>query len=54
MDGSATTWVRGVGFVFGAALFWIGYFDLKDRLRPEPRRALLAYRVAPSLGLPSG
>lgn len=67
MDGTATTWVRGVGFVFGAALFWIAYFDLKDRLRPEPRRALLAafalgglsagvawlaYRALPALGLP--
>lgn len=32
---------RGLGFVAGGALFWLMYFDLKDRLQPEPRRLLL-------------
>jgi len=60
--------VRGLGFVAGGALFWVMYFDLKDRLRPEPRRLLVAsfflgavaavlalglYRLAPLLGLPA-
>ena len=30
-----------MGFVVGAALFWLQYFDLKDYLHPEPRRWLL-------------
>jgi len=30
-----------LGFVAGAALFWLQYFDLKDYLHPEPRRWLL-------------
>ena len=33
-------WGRGVGFIVGAGLFWLQYFDLKDFLRPEPRRML--------------
>jgi len=31
-----------VGLVLGGALFWLVYFDLKDRLQPEPRRRLVA------------
>jgi len=30
-----------LGFVAGATLFWLQYFDLKDYLHPEPRRWLL-------------
>jgi len=53
--------------VAGGAVFWLIYFDLKDRLKPEPRRLLLlafllgglaallglaAYRLAEWLGAP--
>ncbi len=53
--------------MFGGALFWMMYFDHKDRLRPEPRRMLLwafvvgaaaavaasgLYRVAEAAGAP--
>ena len=34
-------WGRGVGFIVGAGLFWLQYFDLKDYLNPEPRRMLI-------------
>lgn len=34
-------WGRGVGFIVGAGLFWLQYFDLKDYLHPEPRRMLV-------------
>jgi len=34
-------YIRGLGFVAGGALFWLMYFDIKDRLRPEPRRLLV-------------
>jgi RsiW-degrading membrane proteinase PrsW (M82 family) len=34
-------WTRALGFVAGAAVFWIQYFDLKDYLHPEPRRMLV-------------
>jgi RsiW-degrading membrane proteinase PrsW (M82 family) len=34
------TWTRGIGFIAAASLFWLQYFDLKDYLRPEPRRML--------------
>ena len=59
--------VRGVGFVAGGAVFWLIYFNLKDRLQPEPRRLLVVsfllgglaallglagYRLAESLGAP--
>ena len=37
---SIVTWVRGLGFITAASLFWLQYFDLKDFLRPEPRRML--------------
>lgn len=30
-----------MGFIAGATLFWLQYFDLKDYLHPEPRRWLL-------------
>jgi RsiW-degrading membrane proteinase PrsW (M82 family) len=47
--------LRGVGFAAGGALFWLLYFDLKDRLQPEPRRllvvAFLLGFVAAGLGL---
>jgi RsiW-degrading membrane proteinase PrsW (M82 family) len=47
--------IRGIGFVAGGAVFWLIYFDLKDRLRPEPRRllvvAFLLGGVAALLGL---
>jgi RsiW-degrading membrane proteinase PrsW (M82 family) len=33
-------WIRGIGFIAGASLFWLQYFDLKDYLNPEPRRML--------------
>ena len=39
MDGTLL-WLRGLGFVAGGAVFWLMYFDLKDRLRLEPRRLL--------------
>jgi RsiW-degrading membrane proteinase PrsW (M82 family) len=59
--------LRGVGFAVGGALFWLQYFDLKDRLQPEPRRLLVLafllgfvaaglglglYRLAALVGLP--
>jgi protease PrsW len=34
-------WGRGIGFIVGAGLFWLQYFDLKDYLNPEPRRMLV-------------
>lgn len=34
--------LRAIGFVVAGALFWLQYFDLKDRLNPEPRRLLFA------------
>jgi RsiW-degrading membrane proteinase PrsW (M82 family) len=34
-------YLQGVGFVFGGALFWLIYFDLKDRYQREPRRLLI-------------
>lgn len=61
-----TAWLRGLGFVAGGAVFWLMYFDWKDRLRPEPRRllavaygagfaaagaAFLAYRALAALGV---
>ncbi len=36
----ATT-LRALAFVVAGSLFWLQYFDLKDSLRPEPRRRLL-------------
>jgi len=30
-----------VGMLLAAGLFWLQYFDLKDRLQPEPRRRLI-------------
>ncbi|GAB4370770.1 MAG: PrsW family glutamic-type intramembrane protease [Acidobacteriota bacterium] len=59
---------RSAGIASGGAVLWLLYFDLKDRLAPEPRRliviafglgalatlpALAAYRLAPVLGLPA-
>lgn len=38
----ASSLLRGLGFVLGGALLWVLYFDLKDRLQPEPRRLLVA------------
>jgi RsiW-degrading membrane proteinase PrsW (M82 family) len=32
--------LRALGIVVAAALFWLMYLDLKDPLRPEPRRML--------------
>lgn len=64
---SGAFWIRGLGFAAGGALFWLIYFDLKDRLQPEPRRLLVlafalggfsavlglgAYRLAAWIGLP--
>ncbi len=61
--------LRTAGPVAGAAWMWLTYFDLKDSLRPEPRRLLLlafalgavaaglagaAYAIAPWVGLPAG
>lgn len=69
IDGQATLLLRAAGPIAGGALFWLLYFDLKDSLRPEPRRVLflgfllgalavvpawLLYRVMPMIGLPSG
>ncbi len=34
--------LRALGLAVGGALFWLVYFNLKDHLRPEPRRLLLA------------
>ncbi len=31
-----------LGFVAASAVFWLQYWDLKDRHRPEPRRLLVA------------
>lgn len=43
---NALFWTRAIGFVTGATIFWIQYFDLKDHLHPEPRRMLwLAYFI---------
>ena len=33
-------WTRTAGFIAGASVFWMQYFDLKDYLHPEPRRML--------------
>lgn len=59
--------LRAVGPIAGGALLWIQYFDLKDRLAPEPRRLLalgfvlgilaaglgwVGYNLLPFLGLP--
>lgn len=41
MSTHAALYIRGLGFVAGGALFWLMYFDVKDRLRPEPRRLLV-------------
>lgn len=61
--------LRAAGPIAGGALFWLLYFDLKDALRPEPRRVLflgfllgalgvlpawLLYHAMPLIGLPSG
>jgi RsiW-degrading membrane proteinase PrsW (M82 family) len=64
---SATSfWLRAAGPIFGGAILWLQYFDLKDALRPEPRRmivlgfllgalaaplALVAYRAVSWLGV---
>jgi RsiW-degrading membrane proteinase PrsW (M82 family) len=60
-------YLRGLGLAVAGAAFWFLYFDLKDRLQPEPRRrlftaflwgaasALLAvgtFRVLGHVGLP--
>lgn len=60
--------IRAAGPIAGGALLWLTYFDLKDSLRPEPRRALLlgfllgaaatvlaaaTYRVIAWFGLPN-
>jgi len=34
-------YLQGIGFVFGGVLFWLIYFDLKDRYQREPRRLLI-------------
>lgn len=34
-------WIRALGFVVAAAIFWLQYFDLKDYLHPEPRKLLV-------------
>lgn len=59
--------IPAVGLAAGGAAFWLIYFDLKDSLRPEPRRllalafvagalaalpALGGYRLAAALGMP--
>ena len=31
----------GLGVAAAGALFWLFYYDLKDRIRPEPRRLLI-------------
>ena len=33
-------YLRGFGLAMAGAAFWLLYFDLKDRLQPEPRRLL--------------
>lgn len=38
--------LRGLGFLIGGVFFWLMYFDLKDRLQPEPRRSLVAVFLA--------
>ena len=60
-------WVAGVGVILAGAIAWLCYFRWKDR-HPEPLRlvasayaagavavglALLGYRLADALGLPS-
>ncbi|ANM31823.1 hypothetical protein ABI59_23055 [Acidobacteria bacterium Mor1] len=42
--------LRSGAFVLGGALFWVLYWDMKDRMKPEPRLLLLA---AFALGLGS-
>ncbi|MCG3133590.1 MAG: hypothetical protein HMLKMBBP_00789 [Planctomycetes bacterium] len=34
--------LRAAGFAVAGSLFWLEYWDLKDRARPEPRRRLVA------------
>jgi RsiW-degrading membrane proteinase PrsW (M82 family) len=40
MTVSMSTW-QLVGVILASAVFWMQYVNLKDRLRPEPRRRLL-------------
>ena len=50
----ATTWpwIRAAGPIVGGAILWLQYFDLKDGLRPEPRRMILLGFVAGALAAP--
>lgn len=41
MSRNILIYLQGVGFIFGGVLFWLIYFDLKDRYQPEPRRLLI-------------
>lgn len=38
----SATLLRAAGFVAAGSIFWLEYWDLKDRKRPEPRARLLA------------
>ena len=41
MSSNILLYLQGLGFIFGGVLFWLIYFDLKDRYKPEPRRLLI-------------
>lgn len=41
MDVDTQAIVRTVGFVAAGSIFWLQYWDLKDRKRPEPRANLV-------------
>jgi RsiW-degrading membrane proteinase PrsW (M82 family) len=41
LSGSVSFYLRGLGFIIGGVLFWLIYFDLKDRYKPEPRKMLI-------------
>ena len=44
MTDEAASTLRTVGFILAGSLFWLEYWDLKDRRRPEPRvRLFIAF-----------
>ena len=41
MNIDAVFYLRGLGFIASGALFWLIYFNIKDRYKPEPKRLLV-------------
>jgi RsiW-degrading membrane proteinase PrsW (M82 family) len=46
--------LRGAGFIAGGAILWLIYFNLKDRLRPEPRLLLVLAFILGGLSAVAG